>query len=318
MIAIQEQPQHQALPPLDCYWNPGKQTSWERLKLKLLHRTAEAGGLLRRVCGRLARRTTGILTYHRIAPAYPGVPFPTINVTPETFRQQLAGLKQAGFHFRSLSSVLDLCDRSPDEISERTVVVTFDDIYDNVYHNAWPVLQELGIPATFFISTAFVDADRPFLFDPWAMKHRQRIPVDAWRPITDRHLRIMLETDMAEVGAHTHTHQDFRDRPEAFAVDVRRGVEKLHRRFGADDLPFAFPYGSPRMGFCSEPLMDAVRDLGLRCGLTTGSHTNGITTSPFGWGRFHVFEHDTPGSLAAKLDGWYEWLPEIKNRLSGK
>lgn len=308
-----------ALPPIESYWRPQEETARERIKLQLLHQVSQFAGLLRPVIGRLAKSSVGILTYHRIAPHYDGVPFPTINVTPETFRRQLVGLKQAGFRFASLSSVLDACSANGAiELPERTVVVTFDDIYDNVFQNAWPVLQELEIPVTFFVSTAFIDSTEPFLFDPWAKQHRYRyqVPQDAWLPITETHLRTMLDSGMAELGAHTDTHQDFRNRPQAFAADLAISLQKLKQRFGAKDLSFAFPYGIPRMGFTSEALMDVTKGLGLRCGLSTGSHTNQTSSSPFGWGRFHVFEHDTPRSLAAKLDGWYEWLPKIKNLLT--
>ena len=196
-------------------------------------------------------------------------------------------------------------------------VLTFDDIYDNVFLNALPVLQELRIPATVFISTAFIDSADPFPFDPWAQKYQSQVPVTAWQPITDEHLRGMLSCGLIELGAHTHTHQDFRNRPDDFFADVRRGMTELELRYGLDQLPFAFPYGNPRMGFSDERLMNAVRDLGLQCGLTTGAHCNVTDSSPFGWGRFHVFEHDTAHSLTSKLDGWYEWLPKIKTLLTG-
>lgn len=310
-----------ALPPLASYWKPGNETVREQVKLQLLHQVSNFAGFLRPVLGRLAKSSVSILTYHRIAPKCKGVPFPTINVTPDKFREQLLGLKKAGFQFASLSSVLDACDKAnvtgavPD-VPERTVVVTFDDIYDNVFHNAWPVLQELNIPVTFFVSTAFVDSVEPFLFDPWAQQYRDSVPDDAWLPITDAHLRTMLESDLVELGAHTDTHQDFRNRPQAFAADMAIGAQKLRQRYGADKLPFAFPYGIPRMGFTAEALMNVTRGLGLRCGLSTGSHTNKLSSSPFGWGRFHVFQHDNTRSLAAKIDGWYEWLPKIKNLLT--
>ncbi len=310
-----------ALPPLDSYWKPQPETSRERIKLQLLHQISSFAGLMRPVIGRLAKSSVSVLTYHRIASTYQDTPFPTINVTPERFRKQLVGLKQAGFRFQSLSSVLDACENGTQEtLPERTVVVTFDDIYDNVYQNAWPVLQELEIPVTFFVSTAFIDSTEPFLFDPWAMTHRYRyqVPREAWLPITDAHLRTMLNSGMAELGAHTDTHQDFRNRPQAFAADLAIGVQKLSERYGVKELPFAFPYGIPRIGFTSEALMDVTKNLGLRCGLTTGAHTNSTSASPFGWGRFHVFQHDTPRSLAAKIDGWYEWLPKIKNLLTRK
>ena len=318
---IDESPTHQ-LPPLDYYWNPGPETLRERRKLQVLHALATTGGFMGHALGRRAKASIGILTYHRVSNAVRGVPFPTVNVTANTLRRQLSGLQRSGFHFVSLSSVLDACQKTDCKtdiapLPEKTVVVTFDDIYDNMFLNAWPVLQELNIPATIFVSTGFIDLRRPFLFGSWANRHFNKIPEDSWRPITSRHIKEMLQSGLIELGAHTHSHQDFRDRTEAFAVDVAIGVQQLQKRFAVDRLSFAFPYGSPRLGFTSRPLMDAVKDLGLRCGLTTGSHVNRHDSSPFGWGRFHVFEHDTTTSLAAKLDGWYEWLPSLKDRLMG-
>ena len=46
------------------------------------------------------------------------------------------------------------------------VAITFDDSYENLYHNAVPILKKYNLPATFFISTGFVDdlkgIGRPF------------------------------------------------------------------------------------------------------------------------------------------------------------
>lgn len=308
-------PDIRQLPSADCYWRPEPETPRERMKQQVAIKISEAGGTLRHVFGRLAKSSVGILTYHRVTEAVPGVPFPTINVTPATLRTQLTSLKRAGFQFESLSKVLD-AQAAGQSLPERTVVVTFDDIFDNVFQNAWPLLQELNIPATCFISTAFIDAQQPFLFDPWAQEYKEQIPVESWKPVTTEHLQSMVDSGLVELGAHTHTHQDFRQSPEEFVADLKTGIQELETRFGVSELTFSFPYGSPRMGFCNSALMKAVKNAGLRCGLSTESRTNRISTSPFGWGRFHVFEEDTPLSLAGKLDGYYEWLPELKNKLT--
>ena len=46
------------------------------------------------------------------------------------------------------------------------LAITFDDSYENLYHNAVPILKKYNLPATFFISTGFVDdlkgVGRPF------------------------------------------------------------------------------------------------------------------------------------------------------------
>lgn len=305
------------------FWNPGPPSFREWIKLNLLHSLTIGSGLMRPILGRLAQGTLGILTYHRITEQSSRsrdqrVTEPTINVSPDRFFEQLSGLKRQGFQFVSLDQALAASrDDSASQLPERSVVVTFDDIYDNVFHNAWPVLQQLQIPATVFVSTAFPDSVEPFPFDHWAKQFYGDIPQADWRPIQTDHLNDMLNSDLIRIGAHTHTHQDFRTRPDDFRVDLHQGIQLLQERYNASHVPFAFPYGVPRMGFSNATLMQHVQDAELTCGLTTGSHTNSQQSSPFGWGRFHVFEHDTPASLAAKLDGYYEWLPALKNRLTG-
>jgi peptidoglycan/xylan/chitin deacetylase (PgdA/CDA1 family) len=44
-----------------------------------------------------------------------------------------------------------------DRINEPTAVITFDDGYQNVYDVAYPILSRLGLPATVFLNTTFIN-----------------------------------------------------------------------------------------------------------------------------------------------------------------
>lgn len=50
-------------------------------------------------------------------------------------------------------------------INPRTIAITFDDGYQNVYDVAWPLLKEYQIPATIFICPGFVDVNRVYWVD---------------------------------------------------------------------------------------------------------------------------------------------------------
>ena len=50
-------------------------------------------------------------------------------------------------------------------LPRRAVVVTFDDGYDDNYRVAFPILRELGMPATFFVSTGHIDSGRAYAYD---------------------------------------------------------------------------------------------------------------------------------------------------------
>src|SRR5436190_18450008 len=131
----------------------------------------EAGVGLNGLLGSRAALPLGILIYHRVSPLVEGVPRPSMNVPPRRFLEQLAGLLKRGFRFCPLRQVLDRHDRG-EEVPPRTVVVTFDDGFENVRTRAWPVLRELGIPATVFVCTAYLDSAAPFPFDTWGLAYQ--------------------------------------------------------------------------------------------------------------------------------------------------
>jgi peptidoglycan/xylan/chitin deacetylase (PgdA/CDA1 family) len=126
----------------------------------------------------------------------------------------------------------------------------------------------------------------------------------------------MTREGLVELGAHTHTHQDFRRQPEEFRRDLGQSVEVLRDRFGLEGVTFAFPFGRRHAGFSGDDLMSAARQTGVRCGLTTEARLVDPRSDPFGWGRFNAYEWDTAATLAAKLEGWYGWAPRVQEWLS--
>lgn len=265
---------------------------------------ARAAVPLSRLFGPRVSGTFGILMYHRIAPRTPGSPCPTWNVTPAKFRAQMTGLLQRGYRAWPLRKVIEI-HQSGGTISPRIFVVTFDDGYANNFHHARPILRDLGIPATIFLATAYLDSVEPFPCDDWSAAGSPAVPAESWRPLSTDQCRTMLDEGLIELGAHTHTHADFRSRPEALRDDLSVCLDVLHDRFGIEAPTFAFPYGTKHLGFAGPLLSNAVRKTGVQCSLTTESETVSSADDPFDWGRFTAEQSDTPATLAAKLDGWY-------------
>lgn len=97
----------------------------------------------------LTRSEPRILMYHRFGKkgTPPGVP-------ASVFREQLRILKR---HFR-IVTLAELSDRLQSEALEPGLaVITVDDGYEDFYRLAFPILQREGVPATFFVTTGFVD-----------------------------------------------------------------------------------------------------------------------------------------------------------------
>lgn len=108
-----------------------------------------------------------ILAYHRVMP----LPDPDaytfdmelISTPPDDFREQMRRVRR---HFRPmrLTDVADALDAG-EALPPDAVAVTFDDGYDDNYHVAAPILDEVGVPATFFVSTGHLDSGRPYAYD---------------------------------------------------------------------------------------------------------------------------------------------------------
>jgi len=257
--------------------------------------------------------TFGIAVYHRISPLISGVPQPTMNVTPDRFRQQLLGLRARGFSAWPLARLL-ACHAENIPVPQKVFTITFDDGFGSVYEHAWPVLRELDVPATVFVNTAYLDSDRPFPFDTWAQTHEFTAPAHAWRPLRVAECEAMFASGLVEIGSHTHTHADFRGRPQQLAADLALANHALQTRLGITSAPFAFPYGRVKWGFASPELGQVVQAAGLQCALTTEALPVHPAESPFHWGRFNAYQWDTAATLAAKFAGWYSWGPALQER----
>lgn len=81
----------------------------------------------------------------------------------ETFRQQLNFLNE---HYLpvSLSEVLSAV-RGDSTLPDRAVLITFDDGLKNNYSVAFPVLQELNVPAAIFLTMDLIGSDEILWFD---------------------------------------------------------------------------------------------------------------------------------------------------------
>lgn len=89
-----------------------------------------------------------ILTYHRIG-------------APATFEAQMRYLAQHHYVV-SMQELFDVFDRGR-ILPPRSVMITFDDAYQDFANQAWPIMKRYRLPTTVFVATAFPDQpDRVF------------------------------------------------------------------------------------------------------------------------------------------------------------
>jgi peptidoglycan/xylan/chitin deacetylase (PgdA/CDA1 family) len=200
----------------------------------------------------------GLLFYHRVA-NHSMNPW---SIPVANFRRQMSWIAN-----HMAPSSLDQI-RQTQLIGRRDkpmVGVTFDDAYSENCEFAIPILLELKIPTTYFVTTHFVETGEPF---PHDVTRGQ-----ALRPNTINQIRTMAEQGI-QIGAHSHTHIDFRSllSHRQMATEVFDVRKKLQDWSGQSVDYFAFPYGLKEN--VTQQAVDAVFEAGYRCFVSAAGGMN--------------------------------------------
>jgi peptidoglycan/xylan/chitin deacetylase (PgdA/CDA1 family) len=235
---------------------------------------------LLRLPARLPQREVAvpILMYHRINVARPGASEMErrLTVHPADFARQMRWLKQHGHRTITQKELFDALVRGK-RLGPKPILITFDDGYSDVLHNASPVLARLGMRATaYVISSRTTHTDRVFL---------------TWRRL------LALESRGIEIGSHTMTHADLTALSDRAAlrelVHSRRAFE---RGLGHPVQWLAYPYG----GYDSR-IERLARRAGYVLAVTTEYGTVQSARRPLALRRLRVLDSTGVSGLAAML-----------------
>lgn len=119
-----------------------------------------------------------------------------------------------------------------------TVVLTFDDGYRDNFINVRAVVEETGVPITWFVSTDHITRQIPF-------KHDTDSGLDDFPPLRWSEIR-QMHAEGFEIGSHTRTHFDCGSREWAALRDeIVTSKSELEAELGSDVPFFSFPFGLP-------------------------------------------------------------------------
>jgi peptidoglycan/xylan/chitin deacetylase (PgdA/CDA1 family) len=97
--------------------------------------------------------------YHRVDAAVPRDPVGRdLTITPNVFSAQLQWLRS--HHIQTMTAAALVAALQRGERPQRSVVLTFDDGYDDAATTALPLLRASGMVGTFYISSGFVGTPR--------------------------------------------------------------------------------------------------------------------------------------------------------------
>lgn len=196
----------------------------ERLA-EALHRAGALGAVMqvRRLApvpGRMC-----ILTYHHIADEDPTYPYDAgvADATPEQFRRQMELLA----HYCNpigIDELIRAFDGAP--LPKNPVMVTFDDGYRSCHDVALPILRAVGMRATFFVATSFVQERKVYWWEriAIALSHSRVAKITLSYPQP-------LEIAVRDPSAQITLSEVIKNTQE---LDVERFISELYRAAGVE------------------------------------------------------------------------------------
>lgn len=190
-----------------------------------------------------------VLMFHRVnSYDFDGLTTPT-HVFEETMREISTNYKAI-----SLSELIGKI-KNKEKIESKSVVVTFDDGYKDNFVSAAPILLKCGIPASFFVTSGYINSQRVF---PWDREQDSKLPLMSWDDVRS------LSRMGFDIGSHTVNHVNLGKVSAQEAREELYGSKaRIENEIGKPVSTFAYPFG--RKDCIRKDVVNIVKEIGYDC-----------------------------------------------------
>ena len=271
------------------------------LKRRIKRRLGRVASLLQRQPPQPGVRC---LVYHAIVPNRQA-DSDQMTTPVDLFEKQMAYLASHGFSVEPAARVVEsfVAGRAP---APKTIVLTFDDGFDDLQQLALPVLQRFGFPATCFVMTAALDGRYDQVHNGWAGSY-----------LTWSQAKALQASGLVSVGCHGATHRRLAGLPpERLSQEIADAKRRLEDGLQQPVPLFAYPFGS--YGSWDASVRRAVEQAGFLGAVTSIAGLNTASTDRFLMRRCRVsWCDDVPDEFARVVSGAYDWYALVQ-RFQGR
>lgn len=176
-----------------------------------------------------------ILMYHMIQHHRAWSPLNGMRVPPEVFESQLNWLRDHGWHFLTVSELVENWGNVP----EKSVAITFDDGYRDNLEYALPILKKCDARATLYLVW-----NRTIDWAPHKRKHRNSVELLSEPRLSDTEVEQLVASGRVEIGGHTLTHINMATtNADTKLIELRESKRLIEQRFQTPVRSFAYPFG---------------------------------------------------------------------------
>ena len=163
-----------------------------------------------------------VLSYHEIADKSETLDS-TYAVTPSNFEQQMRWLIDNGYHFISIDDILKY-RKTGKGLPNKAVLITFDDGYQSVYANAFPIIKKYKIPSVIALVGTWLLAEDKVNFSG------HMIARDKF--LSQKEIKEMVASGLVEVASHSYaSHKGVQGNPQGNlqpAIRTRQWICEKH------------------------------------------------------------------------------------------
>jgi len=165
-----------------------------------------------------------------------GAKFNSLRVSPNMFEKQIAYLASNGWSFYTMAEITQKRETLP----KKSVVITFDDGYEDNFTNAFPILEKYNAKATIYLVVDRHDRE-------WSSLRKAKNNSGELRKepkLQDEQIRKMISSGLIEIASHTLTHPNLsklnHEQKHHEIFESKKIIEKL---FNIECNSFCYPFG---------------------------------------------------------------------------
>ncbi len=217
-----------------------------------------------------------VLMYHSIGKAK----FNPYVVSTDRFNLDMQYLNENGFTTLSTDELYDfMANNKP--IPKKSVLITFDDGYEDNYTNAFPILKKYNFKATIFVITSTIDKSKHYLSSA-QLKEMQSNGID--------------------IESHTNLH----DKLGTYSYDAQIKTLKISKQYIEKTLNKTVKYISYPFGSYNSDTLKAVKDLGYEMAFTTKGKWSNKSNGSLTLNRVFISGFHHSNSFQTRMNhSWY-------------
>jgi biofilm PGA synthesis lipoprotein PgaB len=255
-----------------------------------------------------------IFSYHEIADKSETLDS-TYAVSAVNFEVQMKWLIDTGYQFIRIDDIVNFRKHNK-PLPRKAVLITFDDGYQSIYSNAFPIIKKYQIPIVISLVGSWLQASDKVDFDGH--------PIDRSKFLSEKEIQEMVASGLVEIGSHSYSlhqgilgnsqgnmkpaaitrqwlpskkvYEDDKSYQQRIYEDLKTNNDFLMKYTGQKPRVIVWPYGE-----YNTDVRKIAESLDMPIGLTLDDGSNTIKTPLWGLRRVLVDQNMTPADMELNI-----------------